>query len=250
MMNWFERHKWSRRRADQEREIGPAEGEKRDEGEREGMSAREALAASVEELTTREKPGEVELEEDDEDVEPLSGAALIPPRLSLQSRALPIVHVDGTKHRTALEERWGHTAELVSLPGKRQGRPTKIRLQAVRSGLVQEPVTENVPVTEMDASERREFAQDEQPLVRRLESSASAPSSLLCGSGVIEEGQEDVTIHNQRVSAQSVVTVMLASNPGPVVVHYVSVQPRAGFTLHMSAPVSAPTPFTYAVWLF
>ncbi|HEX7736204.1 MAG TPA: hypothetical protein VF458_15230 [Ktedonobacteraceae bacterium] len=211
------------------------------------MSTREALAASVEELTTREKPEIDELEEEDENAESLSGAALIPPRLHLQSRPLPVVRVEGTRHRTALEERWGHTVELASAPGRR---PTKIRLQAVRSGLAQEPVTENVPITDMNVPEQREFAQDEQPLVRRLASPGSAPSSLLCGSGMIEEGQEDVTIQNQRVSAQSVVTVMLAGNPGPVVVHYVSVQPRAGFTLHMSAPVSAPTPFTYAVWLF
>jgi len=128
-----------------------------------------------------------------------------------------------------------------------------VRLHAVRPEVVQEPVTERFPVAEADAPGQRESACDEQPLVRRLEPqsfSASIPSSLLCGSGLIEAGQEDITISNQRVSAQSVVTVMLAGNPGPVVLHYVSVQPRAGFTLHMSAPVSTPTPFTYAVWLF
>lgn len=242
MMSWFKKHGGARHRVDQGRDEKPEAGEKKGEG----MSAREALAASVEALTQEEKPGGDEFEEEDEDVESLSGAALIPPRLRLQSRTLPVVRVEGTRHRTALEERWGHTADLVSAPGRRQGRPTKIRLQAVHPGLVPEPVTENVPITERDAPER----QDEQPLVRRLEPASSAPTSLFCGNGVIEEGQEDVTIHNQRVSAQSVVTVMLAGNPGPVVVHYVSVQPRAGFTLHMSAPVSAPTPFTYAVWLF
>ncbi len=57
-------------------------------------------------------------------------------------------------------------------------------------------------------------------------------------------------VRNARVTEQSIVTVMLASNPGPVVVHYVSLQPRAGFTLHMSAPVTTQTPFSYAVWLF
>lgn len=243
MMNWFEKHGWSWRRGEQARESGPGEGEK--------MSAREALAASVEALTMQEKRGGEALEEEDEDAEPLRGAALIPPRLRLQSRPLPIVRVEGSKHKTELEERWGNTAELVTAPGRRQGRPTKVRLQAVRSGVAQEPVTERVPIAEMDHEEQLQFVPGEHPLVRRLESTpASAPSSLLCGEGVIEEGQEDVTIHNQRVSAQSVVSVMLAGNPGPVVVHYVSVQPRAGFTLHMSAPVSTPTPFTYAVWLF
>ena len=152
---------------------------------------------------------------------------------------------------------------------KRLGRSTRVRLQAVlpaqEAALRQEPTTERVPV--LDRGEEGEVARasdhtrettegsEQTQLVRRLETSPvkaieSAPRALLCGSGVIEAGQENATVQNTRISAQSVVTVMLASNPGPVVVHYISLQPRAGFTLHMSAPVSSATPFTYAVWLF
>lgn len=267
-MTWFDKHRWSRHRAS----LG-----------------REALAASVEELTAREKPSEDawDEEEEEDDVAAMGGTMLIPPRLRLQSRPLPIVRIDVTKHvpmkreparmsETAAdgaaagkylgrstEEREAEVAPLVTAPSKRLGRSTKVHLQAVRPG--QEPITEErVPI--VDVPERREPARDMSPardrqaIARRAEPSSAAssvavlpmspPSSLLCGRGTIEAGQEDATVHNPRISAQSVVTVMLAGNPGPVVVHYISLQPRAGFTLHMSAPVTAATPFNYAIWLF
>jgi len=245
-MTWFDKQRWSRHRA---------------EGER------EALGASVEELTAREKPAEGEWEEE-EDVAATGRTALIPPRLHLQSRPLPIVRIDVTKHVPMRREPVRVEREPEGVPPlteavKRLGRSTKVRLQAVRPG--QEPTTERIPTVEVP--ERREPAReglstsDRQAIARRIESpgaassaapeeAASPPSALFCGSGTIEAGQEDATIYNPRISAQSVVTVMLAGNPGPVVVHYVSLQPRAGFTLHLSAPVTATTAFNYAVWLF
>lgn len=244
-MTWFDKHRWSRSRAERERE---------------------ALAASVEELTAREEPNEGEWEEE-EDVMATSRTALIPPRLHLQSRPMPIVRLDVTKHvplrhEPVRTEREPAGVPPLTEPVKRLGRSTKVRLQAVRPG--QEPTTERVSV--VDAPERHEFAhdplttRDRQAIVGQIESPGTVssdaaepvapPSSLFCGSGTIEAGQEDATIYNPRISAQSVVTVMLAGNPGPVVVHYVSLQPRAGFTLHLSAPVTATTPFNYAVWLF
>ncbi|HEY0756479.1 MAG TPA: hypothetical protein VGD98_21180 [Ktedonobacteraceae bacterium] len=249
MMSWFDKHRWSRRQADLE------EGTDAEIGERKVLRTREALAASVEVLTTQEKPDESEWEEGDGDAKLLSGTALIPPRLRLQSRPLPAFHVNTSKYLAGYGEPMSSETEaqvtsLAVVPSKRLGRSTKVRLQAVHPGPAREPVTERVPITERDLPEWREPVNNGQVLVRRLEAPASMPSSLLCGSGVIEEGQEDVTIHNSRVSAQSVVTVMLSSNPGPVVVHYVSLQPLLGFTLHMSAPVSARTSFTYAIWLF
>lgn len=240
-MSWFDRHKWSRHRAEEERK---------------------ALAASVEELAAHENAQLDGLSEGDGEMKGTSGPAFIPPKLRLQSRPLPAVRLDAIRHAaTESEQVRGEQAAVMPPmrePGKRLGRSTKIRLQAVRPG--QEPTTERV--TALDMLESQETAQEtstaneRQPIVRRLEatsvatSSLSAPKSLLCGSGIIEAGQEDATIYNARISAQSVVSVMLAGNPGPVVVHYVSLQPRAGFTLHMSAPVTTTTPFTYAVWLF
>lgn len=248
-MAWFDKHKWSRHRAEQERE---------------------ALAASVEELTAREKSaaGEWEEEEEEEHVVATGRTVLIPPRLHLQSRPLPIVRIDVTKHipmrhEPVRTEREPERVPPLTEPVKRLGRSTKVRLQAVRPG--QEPTTERVPVIDTPERHESESARDtssahnRQPIARRIESpgavreaaeSESPPSALFCGSGTIEAGQEDATIYNPRISAQSVVTVMLAGNPGPVVVHYISLQPRAGFTLHLSAPVTAATPFNYAVWLF
>lgn len=241
-MRWFDRHKWSRHRAEEERK---------------------ALAASVEELAAHENAQMDGLSEGDGEMKGTNGPAFIAPKLRLQSRPLPAVRLDAIRHvSTKSEQVRGEQAAQVMPPmrepGKRLGRSTKVRLQAVRPG--QEPTTERV--TAVDRLESQETAREtsrtseRQPIVKRLEapsvltSSLSAPKSLLCGSGSIEAGQEDATIHNVRISAQSVVSVMLAGNPGPVVVHYVSLQPRAGFTLHMSAPVTTTTPFTYAVWLF
>lgn len=251
-MSWFEKRRWSRQRAEEERQ---------------------ALAASVEEMTTDEQASEEEevWSEEEEGEKGMSGPALIPPKLRLQSLPLPAVRLEVTKHGPARREAARELAEPGKEKGasKRLGRSTRVRLQAVlpaqESALRQEPTTERVPV--LDRGEEGEVARasdhtrensegsEQTKLVRRLETSPvkaieSAPRALLCGSGVIEAGQENATVQNTRISAQSVVTVMLAGNPGPVVVHYISLQPRAGFTLHMSAPVSSATPFTYAVWLF
>jgi len=77
----------------------------------------------------------------------------------------------------------------------------------------------------------------------------SAARGSLAGSGVFENGQRDVVIANRRITPSSVVLVMLIANPGPVVVQYVSLQPQVGFTVHLTAPVMAKTPFNYVVLL-
>jgi hypothetical protein len=236
-MSWFDKHRWSHRRAE---------------------LSREALAVSVEEWAARE-PSNDEWDEEDENVVSTGRSALIPPRLRLQSRPMPIVRMEAAKslplkQEVARETRMPDADAQLVAPGKRLGHSTKVRLQAVHPVQTREPVTERVP--SVDAPELPAFTRGQQAIVRPVSpppvatEPVVAPSSLLCGSGVIEEGQEDATIHNARISGQSVVNIMLAGNPGPVVVHYISLQPRAGFTLHMSAPVAATTPFTYAVWLF
>ncbi len=91
-MNWFEKYKWSRRWARREREAPATPAE--------GLSVREALAASVEELTaSAEAKRDVgDEEEDEEGYARVSGATLIPPRLRLRSRPLPAVRVNTTQH--------------------------------------------------------------------------------------------------------------------------------------------------------
>jgi hypothetical protein len=67
------------------------------------------------------------------------------------------------------------------------------------------------------------------------------------GSGAFESEQSDVMIANALVTASSVVLVTLTTNPGPVVVQYISLQPEMGFTVHLTAPVTARTAFNYVM---
>ena len=81
--------------------------------------------------------------------------------------------------------------------------------------------------------------------IRRREEPV-APASR-AGTGMLEGGQRDVTVSNPSVTASSVVFVMLTANPGPVVVQYVSLQPRKGFTVHLTAPTTIGVPFNYVI---
>ena len=80
-----------------------------------------------------------------------------------------------------------------------------------------------------------------------LATSTALPGATF-GSGSFEAGQGDVAIINQRIAGTNVVNVMLSSDPGPVVVQYVSLQPGTGFTIHLSAPAKMKTNFNYVVF--
>jgi len=67
------------------------------------------------------------------------------------------------------------------------------------------------------------------------------------GSGHFEAGQCDVVVADTHIETTSVVLVTLIGNPGPVVVQYVSLLPQEGFTVHLTAPAAAKTPFNYVV---
>ncbi len=69
----------------------------------------------------------------------------------------------------------------------------------------------------------------------------------LSGSGVFKRGQQEVIVANTYVSPTSVIVVTLVGNPGPVVVKYISLEPQIGFTVHLSAPAGAKTPFNYVL---
>jgi len=69
----------------------------------------------------------------------------------------------------------------------------------------------------------------------------------LCGSGEFSCGQSDVVVKNPAVRASSVILVTLTSNPGPVVVQYVSLLPYEGFTVHLTAPTTMYTRFNYMI---
>ncbi len=69
----------------------------------------------------------------------------------------------------------------------------------------------------------------------------------LCGSGEFSCGQCDVVVKNPAVRASSVILVTLTSNPGPVAVHYVSLLPYEGFTVHLTAPTTMHARFNYMI---
>lgn len=71
--------------------------------------------------------------------------------------------------------------------------------------------------------------------------------ATICGSGTFEIGQSAIAIAHTQITMTSVVVVMLASDPGPVVVQYVSLQPTFGFTVHLSAATKNVTAFNYVV---
>lgn len=224
---------------------------------------RKALAASVEEITAQNGPGS-DLWNGDESESAESGAALVPPLLHLQSRPLPAVRLGvmdpaPETHAQTLAGSGFDALPLVDVQKKRLGRSTKVHLQAVRPGEQHESFTDHVPAV---TDKQEEFVEKEsitdgmQSLVisqvERVEEdhTASAYSHLPGGSALIEQGQEEVMVSHSQISERSLVTVMLTGDPGPVVVHYISLQPAVGFTVHLSAPVAAPTPFNYIVWDF
>ena len=76
---------------------------------------------------------------------------------------------------------------------------------------------------------------------------SSAIHNSLSGSGVFESEQSEVMVANPCIVASSVVLVTLTTNPGPVVVQYISLQPEIGFTVHLTAPVAKHTTFNYVI---
>ncbi|GCE28368.1 hypothetical protein KDA_38520 [Dictyobacter alpinus] len=76
-----------------------------------------------------------------------------------------------------------------------------------------------------------------------------AAQGTLSGSGFFESGQRDTTIANPCITSASVVLTTLTSNPGPVVVQYITLQPQVGFTVHLTAPTTMRASFNYIILL-
>jgi hypothetical protein len=87
------------------------------------------------------------------------------------------------------------------------------------------------------------------PIIDLVKGQLEASRRGLSGTGFFEDGQCDLIITNKYVTATCVIQIMLTSNPGPVVVHYISLQPRIGFTIHLTAPTNARTSFNYIILL-
>lgn len=82
-----------------------------------------------------------------------------------------------------------------------------------------------------------------------LEPNSQVLRGALSGTASFERGQRELTIPNPSITGSSVVLVTLITNPGPVVVQYISLQPQAGFTVHLTAPTSTSVTFNYVVLL-
>lgn len=104
--------------------------------------------------------------------------------------------------------------------------------------------TVDVPHGEVGVTGREQLSAD-----ALLGAIGTAGRGMLSGSGVFESGQCDVMVPNAHITKSSVVVVTLTSNPGPVVVQYVSLQPHLGFTIHLTAPTAMKTSFNYVVLL-
>src|SRR5258708_1066983 len=204
------------------------------------------LSASVEEamrdVSLQDEPEESD-ENDSSSMHPSRGVGLIPPRLSLQTKPISALRPDMTAEASGSlpVELHANRVRMVPPPFVRSTetahttqrypmnrRTTKVRLQVVPP-----------PVEALNSE-----ASSAQPAVSPLMPETRADLSGVCA---FERAQCDLAVANTHVTAASVVVVVLTGDPGPVVVHYVSLQPGVGFTVHLSAPAKNATPFNYTL---
>ena len=233
--------------------------------ERRGLSVsvNEALADPL-----LEKDFDDELQDEYEPMPPASQKMLIAPRLSLQSKPMPAVHI--VPHKLVRPQQVdplpdiNHVEALPAAPKKKRlaGRNTKVHLQAVpktekRSakkmasspGIIDSTIVEQaVPAIALPETRTSEHV-TEMPIAVSLKKDERLAREKLAGSGQILQGQAEITIENSHVSVSSVVMMNLLGNPGPVVVQYYTLLPDYGFKAHLSAPVTASTPYNYVILL-
>jgi hypothetical protein len=208
---------------------------------------RKELSESVEE-TLKDTP--VQLEDwDDEDainIPQSKKTSLIPPRLSLQSKPLPAVNTSSTekgKSRNLTTDVLpaAETTHAVTNNQRLAGRTTKVRLQTVSK--VEHPalpVESRVPYHETEAYSSLSA-------LKLLDTTHNPTQAVLTGSGKFEAEQSDAAVPNENITSTSVVLVTLTSDPGPVVIKYISLQPGLGFTVHLTATTQNCTSFNYAI---
>jgi hypothetical protein len=215
------------------------------------------LSASVEEaLNDGSAQDELEADELDDaraQVPTGEGNMLIPPRLSLQSKQMPAVQAL-TKVRTgyvpiAIQEGVvSPTTEFSRAVQNKQRSPrrtTKVRLQVVpKPGVIEKSAKVSLPPYEPAMNLAL-------PAVDNLQGRDAQPilevSAEMSGIACFERGQAEVMVASTHITPASVVVVVLTADPGPVVVQYVSLQPKVGFTVHLSAAAKNTTSFNYRI---
>ncbi len=233
------------------------------------------LSASVEEALADTSAQEDLLSDEPDSTpdttgEPISefhSTVIIPPKLSLQSRPMPAVHIEspgpvnGAKADAAPSTLPAETPARSQKKQRLAGRTTKVRLQAVPKAEKkaserarpekinldheQRPVVEHQTAVISDA--RLEFDGVDKAIAEKQVGASTSTRGKLSGSSTFETGQEEASITNPLISSSSVVIVTLIGDPGPVVVHYVTLQPGTGFTVHLSAPAVKKTVFNYVI---
>ena len=227
---------------------------------------RDELSRSIEEtLADNALVEETFTDEMEEAFQSSKNSMIIPPKLSLQSKQMPVVHIESKDNTRVSSVSARTTTDSVAVPPTTQkkrrlaGRSTKIQLQAV-------PKTEKKAGAEIAIEEERN-SNDSDP-ERRIngksytkkhvssERGARAKGKIervesgsLAGYGFIKQGQRDVMITNPHVSLSSVVVVTLVEDPGPVVVKYISLHPQIGFSLHFSDAAELDARFNYIILL-
>ena len=147
------------------------------------------------------------------------------PRVYESSLALPVVHAPAD------------SPVMLALPA-----PRSIETPPVSSGKLRVP--KRPTKVRLEAAPEQESASKE--MGEQMEGKSSM-GMMLSGSGIVESGRSEVAIENAEVKSSSIVMVMLAGDPGPVVVQYITLRPQDGFTVHLSAPAQAKTSFNYAI---
>ena len=255
--------------------VGHDERDEQDQQKWHARFARERLGLSVSVNETLADPFLLEDFDDELPAEPElmpqgSQKLLIAPRLSLQSKQMPAVHIVPDKLVRPLQvgpsPETNHSEALPATPKKKRlaGRNTKVHLQAVpktekRSakkmasspGIIDSTIVEqSLPDIALTPPEARTNEHEtERPIAVSLKKEERVAREKLSGTSQFLQGQGEITIENSHVSASSVVMVNLLGNPGPVVVQYYTLLPDYGFKVHLSAPVTVNTPFNYVILL-
>jgi hypothetical protein len=230
-----------------------------------------SLSVSVDETladSLLEEVFEDELLEEPESIPQASQTILIPPRLSLQSKQMPVVHIVPDKVIRPLqidasrETNHGEAQPAQQKKKRLGGRNTRVQLQAVpkmekRSAkkmasspniiesTFAEPTLSALVLPETRTSE----GVTDTPVAVSLKKNEMSAREKLAGSGRLLQGQAEIIVENTHVSLSSVVMVNLLGNPGPVVVQYYTLLPDYGFKAHLSAPAASNTPFNYVILL-
>ncbi len=222
---------------------------------------REELSLSIEEsLADNALIEDPFSDEMDESFQGSNSSMIILPRLSLQSKPMPVVRVEP---KEVTNVTFCATTDSVEVPQTAQkkrrlaGRTTKVHLQAVpksekkSGGKISIETEKNVFSSDGDEQISRKYNSKRNSSSER---SALAKGKMgvvvqgsLAGIDVLKQGQREVAVNNAHITLTSVVIVTLVEDPGPVVVKHITLRPQTGFTVHFSAPAEAEARFNYMI---